>query len=108
MSNFADKMKSRYASLPLGKVEVPEWELVIHVRPATIGQSSRIMSESDNFKRACRMIQVRAKKEDGSPLFDEDDYSAMVTHGEVDVIERVASAIRDLDDEEVEEDAKKP
>ena len=107
MSAFADKIKAHYAGIALGSVEVPEWNLTLYVRPATIGQSAAILKESDQFRQACRMIQVRAKKEDGTPLFDEDDFSAMVSHGEVYVINRVVDEISKLGDIS-EEDGKKP
>jgi hypothetical protein len=107
MSQFAEKIKRHYAGLALGKVEVPEWEVTIHVRPATIGQSATILKEVDQFRQACRLIQIRAKKEDGSPLFDESDFEAMVSHGEVSVINRIVEQIVDLGDLE-EGEAKKP
>jgi len=107
VSGFAEKIKRHYAGLPLGTVEVPEWDVVLHVRPATIGQSAGILKEKDQFRQACRLIQVRAKKEDGFPLFDEADFETMVSHGEVSVINRIVDEIMSMGDLE-EGEAKKP
>ena len=107
MSAFAEKIKSHYAGLPMGTVEVPEWGLTLHVRPATIGQSAIILKESDQFRQACRLIQIRGKKEDGFPVFDEQDFDAMVTHGEITVINRLVDEIMAMGDLE-EGEAKKP
>lgn len=105
MSAFAGKLKTAYAARSLRAVEVPEWEVTLYVGPMTVGQASRFSSESDDFRRACRIIQVRAKKEDGMPLFDEEDFDAMVSHGEAEVIANVARRIMD-DDGDHEEQGK--
>lgn len=107
MSAFVERIKSHYAGLPLGTVDVPEWGVTMHIRPATIGQSAEILKEADQFRQACRLIQVRAKKEDGLPLFDDADFEAMVSHGEVTVINRVVDDIMSIGDME-EGEAKKP
>ena len=107
MSQFAEKIKRHYAGLELGTIPVPEWDVVLHIRPATAGQSAAILEETDQFRQACKLIQVRAKNADGSPMFDEEDFRAMLTHGEVSVINRVVGEIVGIGDLE-EEDAKKP
>ena len=107
MSGFAEKIKAHYSGLQLGKIDVPEWGLTIYVRPATIGQSATILAEADQFRQACRMIQVRAKKEDGLPLFDQADFEAMVSHGEVTVVNRIVDEIMKIGDLE-EGEGKKP
>jgi len=107
MSAFAEKVKQHYAGLTLGSLEIPEWGVTIYVRPATVGQSAAILAEKDQFRQACRLIQVRAKKEDGTPMFDEFDFSAMVSHGEVSIINRLVEEIISIGDPE-EGDEKKP
>lgn len=106
MSAFAEKIKAHYAGLALGSIDVPEWGTTIFVRPATIGQSAAILAEKDQFRQACRLIQVRAKKEDGSPMFDEDDFSAMVSHGDVATINRLVDQIVGLGDLQEDEGKK--
>lgn len=97
MSAFAGKLKTAYTARALRAVEVPEWDMVLYVGAMTVGQASRFSAETDDFKRACRIIQVRAKKQDGSPLFDEEDFDAMVSHGVADVIAGVAREIMNGD-----------
>lgn len=107
MSEYAEKIKRHYAGLALGTVAVPEWDVTLHIRPATIGQSAEILKEHDQFRQACRLIQVRAKKEDGSPLFDQQDFDVMVSHAEISLINRIVDDIVALGDLE-EGEAKKP
>lgn len=107
MSQFAEKIKAHYAGLELAQVQVPEWDLVIHVRPATIGQSAAIMAEQDEWHQACKLIQVRAKDAEGKPLFDEADFEAMVRYGETALINRLVGEITAVGDLE-QGDAKKP
>jgi hypothetical protein len=106
MSAFAEKIKAHYAGLPMGSIEVPEWGLTVYVRPATIQQSATILKEPDQFRQACRLLQVRCRKEDGFPVFDEQDFEAMVSHGEVSVINRLVDEVMNLGDLE-EGEAKK-
>ena len=107
MSSLAERLKAHYAGLPMGKVEIPEWGDTIYVRPATVGQSAAILAESDQFRQACKLIQVRAKKEDGSPMYNEADFEAMISGAEVSVVNRVVEDIVGLGDIE-EGDGKKP
>jgi len=107
MSAFTENIKAHYAGLPMGTVEVPEWGLTLYVRPATIGQSATILKEKDQFRQACRLIQIRGKKDDGCSVFDEQDYEAMVSHGEITVINRLVDEIMALGDLE-DGEAKKP
>ncbi len=107
MSKFAEKIKAHYASAEMGTVDVPEWGVVIHVRPATIGQSSAIIGEDDQFRQACKLIQVRSKDAEGKPMFDQSDFEAMVKYGDTSLINRIVGEIVDIGDVD-EEDAKKP
>ena len=105
MSEFAERIKAHYAGIALRKIEVPEWGTTIYVRPATVGQSSAIMAEPDQWHQACKLIQVRAKKEDGTQLFDEADYRAMLSSGETSLINRLVDEI--VNEDIGEEEAKK-
>lgn len=98
MSAFAERIKAHYSGAQLGSIEVPEWGLTIYVRPATVGQSSAILAEKDQFHQACRLIQVRSKKEDGSPMFDQSDFEAMITYGDVSLINRLVEQIVSIGD----------
>ena len=103
MSKLAEKIKAHYAGVQLGQVVVPEWDLTIYVRPATIGQSSAIMQEADQWHQACRLIQVRAKDAEGKPLFDQSDFEAMVKYGDTALINRIVGEIVDIGDAKPEE-----
>ena len=52
------------------------------------------------------MLQVRCRKQDGFPLFDDQDFDAMITHGDMSVVTRLVDDILALDPEEGE--VKKP
>ena len=106
MSKFAEKIKAHYAGVALRQVFVSEWDTTIYVRPATVGQSSAIMNEPDQWHQACKLIQVRAKDENGKPLFDEADFKAMVTYGDVSLINRLVDEI--VNEDVGEDEAKKP
>ena len=75
--------------------------------PCDGGQSAAILAEKDQFRQACKLIQVRAKKEDGSPMYNEADFEAMISGAEVSVVNRVVEDIVGLGDIE-EGDGKKP
>lgn len=106
MSKLAETIKAHYAGVQLGQVVVPEWDLTIYVRPATIGQSAAIMKEEDQWHQACRLIQVRAKDSEGKPLFDQTDFEAMVKYGDAALINRIVSEMIDIG-EPKRDDAKK-
>lgn len=95
MSQLERSIKDHYDALSAQRVKivVEEWNTEFWVAPMTIGQACKIDSEDDNYLRACRIIQVRAKKEDGSPAFDEGDYQTMVSHGTADLVFDVGSKI---------------
>jgi len=81
MGAFGKRVEAAYASRPIRQVTVPEWELTLHIAPLTILQLKRIQAESDTFARAVRIIQVRAKNEQGLPMFDEQDFDLLCSHG---------------------------
>lgn len=97
MSDFAGKVQAAYSSRTVREVVVPEWGATFHVGPITILQLQKIMAESDGFRRAARIIQVRAKKADGLPVYDEQDFDALCAYGIGDygpaVVARVAAEI---------------
>jgi len=101
MSSFASQVGRAYAGRQARTVRVPEWDLTIHVFPITLGQLSRIQEETDPMKRLVRIIMVRAKKEDGEPLFDLEDAEALVAKGVgdygPDVVMRVCAELGDVE-----------
>lgn len=97
MSEFAKRVESAFKSRSVRTVEVPEWGLTLHIAPVTILQLQKINGESDIFRRCARILQVRAKNEQGLPLFDEQDYEMLCSHGigeyGPDVVVRVAAEV---------------
>lgn len=81
MGALVKKIEEAFASKRANSVHVPEWGLTLTVFPITLGQLSRINEEVDVFRQAARTIQVRAKNPDGSPMFDDDDFEKLVSHG---------------------------
>jgi len=100
MSAFSGKLKELRANAPMRSFEVPEWGLTVYVGPLTIGQVRAYSGEDDPFKRACRLIQVRAKDAEGQFLFDEEDYNTMITVGLTDTVFKVAARIAEDDNSE--------
>lgn len=81
MSGFADRVKTGYRAASARLVEAPEWGITFRVWPLTIEQLSIIEGESDVFRRAARILQVRGKDENGRRIFDDEDFAALCTHG---------------------------
>lgn len=102
MSGFAKKIEANFGARKSRVIRVPEWDnLEIHVFPLTMGQISRIDEESDDMKRVIRKLIVRARKEDGTPIFDAEDAEALLAQGVgpygPDVVTRVVLEIQKED-----------
>lgn len=97
MSAFASKVSRAFKERKHRILEVPEWGVTIHVFPLTLGQLSRIQEETDPMKRLVRVLMVRARKADGTPLFDLEDCEALLAEGVdgfgPDVVMRVVTEI---------------
>lgn len=81
MSALAGKVNAAFKARKSRIVHVPEWGLDIHVFPLTLGQLARIKEETEDMRRLVRVLLVRARKEDGSPLFDAEDAEALMAEG---------------------------
>lgn len=108
MGAFGKRVEAAYASRSVRQVHVGEWDMTLYVAPLTILQLQRIQAEADPFRRAARIVQVRAKDEKGMPLFDEQDFDLICSHGIGQygpaVVARVAGEIMaDLPDAETAE-----
>lgn len=98
MGFLARMIQEDFSGRQAREVEVPEWNKTLYVFPLTIGQLSAIEEEPNQYTRAARIIVTRGKNADGSPMFDEDDYKKMCSHGSVgrtslEVIGRVAGEL---------------
>lgn len=82
MGKLADEVQAAFQARGSRTVTIPEWgNRVVTVFPITIGQLTKIQAETDDFRRAARIIQVRGKNADGSAMFDEVDFETLCTHG---------------------------
>jgi hypothetical protein len=101
MGVLSRKVAQVYAGRKSRVVRVPEWDIDIHVFPLTLGQLSRINEETDPIKRLVRVLLVRAKKEDGEPLFDIEDAEALISQGVAafgpDVVMRVCAELGEVE-----------
>ena len=96
MSSAIDKIRSHFDSLAKRKIDVPEWDLVIHATPLTISERSQIyrgVVEGDDHTPLVRILMVKAKDEIGDPLFSKADEPHLMNHADPAVVFRVASAI---------------
>lgn len=97
MGGPAERIKERFLSTAEAKtpIEIPEWQMTVFIGPWSWGQMLEVQntaaSESMDFLRD--VIRVKAKTEKGAPAFDKEDIDAMKSHGEADVINRVATEI---------------
>ena len=80
MGKLAGMIESDFRNRKARVVEVPEWDMSLYIFPLTIGQLETIEAEVGIYKQACRAIVTRSKNEDGSPMFDEQDFAKMITH----------------------------
>lgn len=101
MSAFSRKVAQEYKGRKSRVVRVPEWDVDIHVFPLTLGQLARINEETDPIKRIVRVLMVRAKQENGEPLFDVEDAETLVSQGVgcfgPDVVTRVCAELGEVD-----------
>ena len=81
MGAFAGKVRAVFDARESRVVSVPEWEQSFTVFPMTISQLQKIQGETDVFRRAARIIQVRGKNADGSPILNNDDFEELCGYG---------------------------
>lgn len=109
MGKLAAQIEKAFDRKKLRAVPVPEWDMTLYVYPLTLRQLSVINAEKDNFSRIARQLVVRAKDADGAPLFDEEDFEKLCSHGMgpygPEVVARVVVAMQAGD--ESAEDAEK-
>jgi len=79
-------------------IEVPEWELTVHVWPATLEERARYI-ETEGLERAVDLVIVRAKHEDGTPVFQPGERSTLLRRVDPDVLLRLAAEILEGDNE---------
>lgn len=99
MGALAAKIGQAFKDRTHRELEVPEWGVTIHVFPLTLGNLARINEETDPMRRLVRIIMVRARNADGTPMFDLADAEALMDKGTgdfgPDVVMRVCAELGD-------------
>lgn len=98
MGKLAAQIEKAFDRKQLRAIPVPEWGLTVYVYPLTLRQLSIINAEKDSFSRIARQLIVRAKDAEGAPLFDEEDFEKLLSHGMgpygPEVVARVVTAMQ--------------
>lgn len=82
------------------EIHIPEWDLVIHVRPKNLIEHARTLeiARSGNREELADLIVLRAMTKDGAPMF-QPAHVREIRALDADVIDRVAASILDYDAE---------
>lgn len=104
MGSLATKIGQAFKDRKHRELEVPEWGVTIHVFPLTLGNLQRINEITDPMERLVRILLVRARKADGTPMFDLADCEALMAEGVgdygPDVVMRVCAELGDVPTDE--------
>jgi Asp-tRNA(Asn)/Glu-tRNA(Gln) amidotransferase B subunit len=99
--------QSRLAEAPR-KLEVPEWDATLYVRPAlTLAQMGEIMELSRDGKSAEAMVMTlvyRLVDEEGAPVFRKVEKTELLRNVDPDVMARIVNEIAagDPDEDDIE------
>jgi len=81
MSDIAKAIKKEYSDITPKKIHVEAWGRDVYVFPITIGQLTEINRETDDTRRAAKIVAVRARTEDNRRILDDEDFEAICSHG---------------------------
>lgn len=101
MSDFIKDAKKAYMNIEPTEVRV-EGLPTFFVKPLTINQAQTMAKESDDFMRMARIVQVRAKNQDGSALIPPGDFTEFCRYMSANVIGEACTAILATDNSEEE------
>lgn len=99
-AEFAKKSRTR-------QVEVPEWDLTIHVRPATLETMHQVAgdSEASSAEICAKTLIHRALDEHGQPMFSQAEIDVLMNQSWLSTVTRVVGEINaDLTDAMAQED----
>lgn len=90
-----DKIKSQYASAPLQKRNVPEWECDVYFKRLTTEELDAAASETPEGASASRsnlqLVILKALDKDGKRLFSNDDADALAASASPVVVNGIAA-----------------
>jgi len=81
---LAEKIKANYKdnAAPVKLESVPdEWETDIYIYPKTLGQMIEIESETDPIRKAIKTLVIRAKNDQGTRVFSDEDERTLISYG---------------------------
>jgi hypothetical protein len=81
MGVLRQKVLDAYKEVGSRVIEVPEWDMQLHIFPMTLAQLSAIESKTDVIDKALEILKQRACDENGNKLFDDADIAALRNFG---------------------------
>lgn len=96
MSSAIDKVSTHFESLSSKTIHVPEWDLMIHATPLTISERASIyrgIDDGDQHTPLVRILMVKARDENGEPLFSKADEPKLLNKADPGILFRVAGEI---------------
>lgn len=101
MSDFIKDAKKAYMNIEPTEISV-EGLPTFYVKPLTIHQAQAMSKETDDFTRMARIIQVRARNDDGTALVSPADFLDFCRFVSANVIGEACTAILATDNSEEE------
>ncbi len=95
------RIKSHFAGLGVGKVEVPEWgedgkSLFVYFSPLTLQEKQRLEQARDREGRIAALadlVVLKAMDAEGKKLFTVEHKAILLRTADTDVLSRIANAI---------------
>lgn len=105
-----ERVKAHYKKLAGEPVEiaVPEWAdeggtFFVYATPLTLYERSRISRlAKDKFEQTAEVLILKARDKDGNALFTKEDKPDLMRTSDSSVVARVAQAIVDINDDDVD------
>jgi hypothetical protein len=90
-----DLVREHFASLGTRKIDVPEWKLVIHASPVTLGEKNRLYrrSKENDMELLVDILIMKATDEHGAKLFTIEHKPTLLNKADSNVVGRIANAI---------------
>ena len=90
-----DLVREHFASLGTRKIDVPEWKLVVHASPVTLGEKNRLYrrSKENDMELLVDILIMKATDEHGAKLFTIEHKPTLLNKADSNVVGRIANAI---------------
>lgn len=79
----------------MSQIEVPEWETTVYYRPAiTLAQQTKVLEFHNKGKLVDALVEtliVRARHEDGKPMFQSGERQIIINEVDPDVLTRIVT-----------------